>query len=147
MKRLALIRSLALAALALVGYVAASADAHAAAGAWSTQTNGPTIYQTNWWYYSTYANPPSGTPTTAQVSSFGWTLNLSYYPAGTQAAIMNSSNAGFWLTSISGSQAMAPGTSANQPFKFGFYINQSVTKQLNPTVYGGGHTIIVNYTY
>lgn len=148
MKRLTFIRSLAIAALALIGYVAASADAHATYyGAWSTQTNGPTIYQTNYWYYSTYANPLTGTPPTAQVSRFGWTLNLSYYPAGTSAAIMDSSNAGVWLPSISGSMNMGAGISANQPFKFGFYVSQSTTKQLSPTVYGGGHTIIVDYTY
>jgi hypothetical protein len=146
MKQLGIFRFLAIAALALVGFGAVSSDAHAGAGAWSNYTSGPTIYQTNFWYYSSYANPPGGIPSTAQVNSFGWTLNLSYYPSGTQAAIMNSSNAGFWLPSISGSQSINGG-SANQAFKFGFYINQSTTHQLSPTVYGGGHQIIVNYVY
>lgn len=140
-----ILRSAAVAVLGLVGLAAANA-AHAGAGSWSNYTNGPTIYQTNWWYYSSYANPPAGLPATAQVNGFGWTLNLSYYPTGTQAAIMNSSNAGFWLTSISGSQSINGGA-ANQPFKFGFYINQSTAHILNPTVYGGGHQIIVNYQY
>lgn len=125
----AIIRSLAVAALALLGYVGVSNEANATYyGAWSTSTNGPTIYQTNYMYFSTYANPLSGTPPTAQVTSFNWSLNLSYYPSGTSAAIADANNYGWWLPSITGSMSVGAGTSANQPFKFAFYIHHEAVE-------------------
>ncbi len=81
MKTLPFIKVTALAALMLVG-VSVAAPAQAATGNWNSTANGPTIYQSQWQYDSSWMTPPVSVPSTATVTTVSWVLNfINYVPA------------------------------------------------------------------
>ncbi|MGE5547285.1 MAG: hypothetical protein ACM33T_10330 [Solirubrobacterales bacterium] len=148
MKLSSLTKALAVSAIALMGALTAG-QAEAFSGAWGSQTGGPTIYQTNWAYYSSDINAPAGIPTTAIVTSMPYSAGLSYYPTGLNVGVCPSDAGGgcYWTTSASGTIYPSDNRKAAQSFRFGFYVAQSTTHILNPYVYGGVDNLVVNYTY
>ena len=135
-------------ALALMGAMTASVPAQAGGGAWSNSSNGPTIYQTNWWYGGSAVNPIGSVPSTAVISYFSWSTYLSYMPAGTTIAICaNNGNDCGYTAAASGQSTYFNGQPADAAVYFAFNVEQSTTHILSPYVYGGPDQANVSYTY
>lgn len=149
MKTVSFLKIAAVAALMLVG-VSVAAPAQAATGNWNSTANGPTMYQTNYAYYSTWMSPPISVPSTAWMTSIYWNSNFSWYPSGLTAYFMTELNGYAQLPSLTGSSAIAP-LAAKQSIRFGFvdYASQTYTysSQSLPNPIGGGHQLNINYQY
>lgn len=151
MKTLSFLKIAAVATLMLVG-VSVAAPAQAAVGNWNSTANGPTIYQTNYLYHSSWMSAPASVPSTAITTSVSWSIKFSnYYPVGLESYI-NPASGGYYgpLPGNSG-YAGFYGLSAKQSFRYGFYVRQSTTYLLasvyGSPAYGGGHQMNINYEY
>lgn len=150
MNIMATLRWAALAVTVTATVLIVSTPAEAGSGAWSSQTGGPVLYQTNWAYYSSYINyPVANVPATAIVTSMPYSAGSSYIPSGMQVGICPSDAGGgcYWNTSVSGTVYPSDNRKAAQNFRFGFYVSQSTTHILNPYVYGGVDNLSVNYSF
>ncbi|MBL4692878.1 MAG: flagellar protein FlhE [Magnetovibrio sp.] len=143
MKAISFLKIAAVTALMLVG-ISISAPAQAAAS-WSKQANGPTMYQTNWQYNSTWMTPPASVPSTAMMTSVYWTTKFSYYAPGLTVYLHAANQGYFKLPSLNGNSA-ASGIYAKQAFRYAYIAKSSPTRMIAPS-YGGGHQISVNYQY
>jgi len=123
--------------------------AQAALASWSDTANGPTIYQTNRLYNSSWMNAPAGIPSTAKVTKFYYFTYPSYFPVGMYIGICPSDAGGgcYWKTSQSGSVSPSDNRNANQSFRFGFYVSQATNHMFTPPISGYGHQLSVNYAY
>lgn len=150
MQKRTFLRSVALSALALAASLGAAGSAEAYSGAWGSQTAAPTIRQTNYYYYSSYFGVGSGVPATAKVTTMYYSAGTTYIPSGLYVGVCPSDAGGgcYWTSSVSGSISPSDNRSANQQFRFGFYVSQATTHMLNPYVYpSGSSTLTVNYNY
>ena len=149
MKSMSFARIASAATGALLGAAVLCGAAEAGTGNWYGTANGPTLYQTNYWYNSGNASPSGSVPATAKVTSLSWVVNLSYYPATVNTQIIGATSGTGWNvgSTISGSTTVSPTVPANQSFYFQIKIAQGTTHTLSPTVVGGGHQLNINYQY
>jgi len=152
MKAISFLKIAVVAAFMVIG-ISVSAPAQAATASWSGNAgNGPTLYQTNWYYTSGIMSPPSGIPITAHVSYLSWSANFTRYPSGLQVFLCSTNSPCYYMGGASGGGYVTAGTySPRDQFQFLFRDYQSTTytyaSHSQNNVVGGGHQLFITYQY
>lgn len=144
-------RALIASLLVAIGLVMMTGTASAATASYTSQNVGPTLYQTNYVYTGPNFTPLGNPPATGVISSVytSWTYNASTAPAGTEVYLCaGAGNSQCLLINFSGSStSVFNGFPANTVFHHAFLVRQSVTRTINPPVFGGRNYVGVTYTY
>jgi len=147
MKAISFLKIATVAAFMLVGLSVSAPVQAAGVGNWNSTSNGPTIFQSQWQFDSSWMVPPGRVPSTAKVSTVSWVLHFINYVPANQFAYLNAGSTYWGPIGLSGNGGIGVGISAKQNFRFSFWNNTFPAKILTPTVYTGGHQLNVNYQY
>ncbi|MBL4748636.1 MAG: flagellar protein FlhE [Magnetovibrio sp.] len=153
MKSISFLKIAAVAAFMAVG-ISVSAQAQAGTGTWNSTASGPTMYQTQWTYYSRVMTPPARVPSTAQVNYIWWADKFSWFPSALTTYLCSTNSAYcYQIGGTSGGYSIPTGYyNASDQFQFAFRDKDpspahtySSSFQSNPI--GGGHQLFLGYQY
>ncbi|OPY03603.1 MAG: Flagellar protein FlhE [Syntrophorhabdus sp. PtaB.Bin184] len=117
------------------------------AGAWSDVEVGPTLYQRNWWYKTTFSRGSIYVPPGSLISQVAWQWGVTNRYDGLLVWLGYVSGGNFYYIDISswGSGTSTAFNTLPADMDFEIWFGYTGTGMLNPPTYGQSDTVIVSW--